>query len=72
MNIKQLKDKLAGLPDDMPVAVMNTCIEDDESCPGFEIVDIEAMKNDAKATRDTLFIQINDEIYVDSMYNINS
>lgn len=72
MNVKQLKDKLAGLPDEMPVAVMNIAIEDDEACPGFAIVDVEAANNDAKATGDVLFIQINDETYIDQMYNINA
>ncbi len=57
-----------NLPDKMPMAVINVCIEDGESCPGFEIVSIEAIKNDVKATGEFLSIQINDETYIDSMY----
>lgn len=60
-----------NLPDTMPMAVMNTAIEDDESCPGFEITDFEAAKNDAKATGKALFILFNDETYIDPIYNIN-
>lgn len=71
MNVKQLKDKIKNLPDELPVLVMNNCIENDECCPAFKIVDIEKF-DENPASEAFLSIQIDDEKYINKNYNINA
>lgn len=44
MSVKELKEKLSKYSEDLEVRVMNICVEDDESCPTFEVKEIVSAK----------------------------
>ena len=68
MNVRELKNKLEKLPDDMKVAAMNTVIEWDETCPGFGIIDSEVVDNGESEM--FLSLQFTDKVYIKDDVNL--
>lgn len=69
MNVNTLIDELKKLPGTLPVVMMNTAIEDDESCPTFEITDIEQHNEKGKRF---VSLQIEDTDFIKKSFNIKS
>jgi len=74
MKVLELIKKLKQYPEELEVRVMNMAIEDDESCPTFEIKSISSAKeNDEEFEEprdmDFVFIEILDNEYIQEKYN---
>lgn len=75
MKVSELIEKLKQYPEDLEVRVMNVAIEDDESCPTFEIKSISSAKeNDEEFSEprdmDFVFIEMLDNSYIQEEYDI--
>lgn len=76
MKVLDLIEKLKQYPDDLEVRVMNVVIEDDESCPTFEIKSVSSAKeNDEEFEEprdmDFVFIEMLDNEYIQDEYNLD-
>lgn len=74
MNVSALIEKLKTYQPDLEVRVMNVAIEDDESCPTFEIKSISSAKeinDEFEEPRDMNFvlIEIIDNSYIQEEFD---
>ena len=70
MKKNELIKKLLDIDGDFDVCAMNAYIEDDASCPGFEIESIELHEDDRKE-KEFISLQFADEKYLKKRYNNN-
>ena len=75
MLVSELIEKLQKYTQDLEVRVMNVAIEDDESCPTFEIKSISSAKeNDEEFEEprdmDFVFIEMLDNSYIQEEFDI--
>ncbi|MCA1920228.1 MAG: hypothetical protein LDL38_12565 [Flavobacterium piscis] len=75
MLVSELIEKLQKYPQDLEVRVMNVAIEDDESCPTFEVKSISSAKEndeDLEEPRDMdfVFIEMLDNSYIMPEFDI--
>ena len=75
MLVSELIEKLQQYPSELEVRVMNVAIEDDESCPTFEIKAISSAKeNDEEYEEprdmDFVYIEMLDNSYIQEEYDI--
>jgi hypothetical protein len=75
MLVSELIEKLQQYPNELEVRVMNVAIEDDESCPTFEVKAISSAKEndeDYEEPRDMDFVYIEmlDNSYIQEEYDI--
>lgn len=72
MKVSDLIEKLKKFPQDVEVRIMNVAIEDDESCPTFELKQIEKASDVDNFDKDTdvefVFLQFLDDDYVDDVF----
>lgn len=76
MKVLDLIEKLKQYPEDLEVRVMNVAIEDDESCPTFEIKSISSAKENDEEFKephdmDFVFIEMLDNEYIQDEYNLD-
>jgi hypothetical protein len=68
MTVKELKESLSKYSDNLDVRIMNICIEDDESCPTFELKEISSAKEQEEFNKNTdmdfVWLVIKDTEYI--------
>jgi len=69
MKLKELQDQLSKFNPEDEVRIMNVAIEDDETCPTFEIESIEQF---TKANQRVITLQYTDEIFINDRMNIKA
>ncbi len=67
MKLKELQDQLSKFNPEDEVRIMNVAIEDNETCPTFEIEQIEQF---TKANQRVITLQYTDGIFTDDSVNI--
>jgi hypothetical protein len=68
MTVKDLKQQLQNLSDDMQIRLMNSCIIDDEYCPSFDITGYTYVKNSKKEK--CLLLEFSDDLYIAEEFKI--
>ncbi len=78
MKVKELIQKLQAYYGDLEVRIMNTAIDVDESCPTFEIDDVESaldinfeVETITCKEDDFILIEYKNDLHIDNMYKFN-